>query len=59
MTSTKQPRLDLIKAIILLVLVLVSVSLVLYGLCEHSITALYFGALFTILTSVLGKAWTT
>lgn len=58
-SSSNQPNFDLIKAIILLVLVLVSVSLFIYGICEHSITASYYAAMFTILTAVLGKAWTT
>lgn len=59
MTTTPNPRFDLIKAIILLVLVLVSVSLFLYGLCEHSKTAISYGALAAVVTTFLGKKWTT
>lgn len=59
MTTNHHPRLDLIKAIIILVLVLVSVSLFLFGLCEHSKTALCYGALSAVVTTFLGKKWTT
>lgn len=59
MTTNKRPNFDLIKAIIMLMLVLITVSLILYGLSKHNITASCYGSMFAVLTAVLGKAWTT
>lgn len=59
MTTNHHPNFDLLKAIILLLLVLLTVSLILYGLSKHNVTSSCYGALFAILTAVLGKAWTT
>ena len=59
MTSTNQPRFNLIKAIILLLLVLLTVCLFLFGFCEHDDMALYYGTMAAVITALLGKAWTT
>lgn len=59
MTLNNTPNFDLIRAIILLLLIFLTISLFLFGLCEHDNTALCYGALSAVVTTFLGKKWTT